>query len=233
VGLAEGVRLIADPSVRELGAFACGANRADAHLVGVQWGRDASPEAWVDLLAVEGADPCPLCATALASSRGIEVGHIFKLGTKYSESMGCTFTDENGKDLPMIMGCYGFGVGRTVAAAIEQSHDEHGIRWPLPLAPFSVLVQALNPGDDAVRAAADQLHAELEAAGVDVLYDDRDERPGVKFKDADLVGIPMRVTVGAKSLAEGVVELSLRTAPRDKEKVALGEAVAKVAAQLG
>ncbi|HVS12397.1 MAG TPA: proline--tRNA ligase [Thermoanaerobaculia bacterium] len=232
VELAAGVRLVADPSVRELGAFACGANRADAHLVGVQWGRDAEPEAWVDVLLVAGGDACPRCATALASSRGIEVGHIFKLGTKYSQAMGCTFTDENGQDLPMIMGCYGFGIGRTVAAAIEQSHDEHGIVWPLPLAPFQVLVQALNPGDETVRQAADELYAQLAAAGVDVLYDDRDERPGVKFKDADLIGIPIRVTVGAKSLADQVVEVSLRSAPADKERVAVAEAVARVRALL-
>jgi prolyl-tRNA synthetase len=233
VGLAGGVRLIADPSVRELGAFACGANRADAHLTGVRWGRDAEPEAWVDVLLVEGGDPCPRCATALASSRGIEVGHIFKLGTKYSRAMGCTFTDENGQDLPMIMGCYGFGIGRTVAAAIEQNHDEHGIVWPLPLAPFQVLLQALNTGDETVREAADRLYAELEAAGADVLYDDRDERPGVKFKDADLIGIPVRVTVGARSLVDGVVEVSRRSAPADKEKVAVGEAAARVASLLG
>ncbi|HVS65399.1 MAG TPA: proline--tRNA ligase [Thermoanaerobaculia bacterium] len=228
VGLAEGVRLIADPSVRGLGSFACGANRADAHLVGVEWGRDAEPEAWVDLLLVAGGDPCPSCQRSLESSRGIEVGHIFKLGTKYSQAMGCTFTDENGKDLPMVMGCYGFGVGRTIAAAIEQNHDEHGIVWPLPLAPFQVLVQALNPGDAAVREAADALDSELLAAGVEVLYDDRDERPGVKFNDGDLVGIPIRVTVGARSLADGVVELSRRASPKDKERVPIAEAVERV-----
>jgi prolyl-tRNA synthetase len=196
--------------------------------VGVQWQRDAEPEAWVDVLQVAGGDPCPRCATPLASSRGIEVGHIFKLGTKYSEAMGCTFTDEHGRDLPMIMGCYGFGVGRTVAAAIEQNHDQEGIVWPLPLAPFEVLIQALNPGDEAVRAAANGLYEELVGAGADVLYDDRDERPGVKFKDADLVGVPIRLTVGAKSLADGVVELSMRATPRDKERVPIAEAVGKV-----
>jgi prolyl-tRNA synthetase len=233
VGLAAGVRLIADPSVKELGAFACGANRADAHLVDVEWGRDAEPEAWVDVVLVAGGDACPSCGTALESSRGIEVGHIFKLGTKYSQAMGCNFTDENGRDLPMIMGCYGFGVGRTVAAAIEQNHDEHGIVWPLPLAPFQVLIQALNPGDDAVRAAADGLYAELVAAGVDVLYDDRDERPGVKFNDADLIGVPVRVTVGAKSLADGFVELSSRTNPKDKERVAIAGAAERVRGLLG
>jgi prolyl-tRNA synthetase len=157
-------------------------------------------------------------------SRGIETGHIFKLGTKYSKAMGCTFTDEAGVDQPMIMGCYGLGIGRTVAAAIEQNHDADGIIWPLPLAPFQVLLQSLNPNDEAVRSAADGLYRELRERGVEVLYDDRDERPGVKFKDADLIGLPVRVTVGAKSLAEGKVEVSLRR-DRAKNLVAAADAV--------
>jgi prolyl-tRNA synthetase len=143
--------------------------------------------------------------------------------------MSCVFADESGEDKPMIMGCYGLGIGRTVAAAIEQNHDEHGIVWPLPLAPFQALLVALNAvKDEAVRAAADALYGGLDDAGVEVLYDDRDERPGVKFNDADLIGIPIRITVGAKSLAEGKVELSLR---RDREKTLLSpeQAVERVA----
>src|SRR5690606_1071346 len=151
----------------------------------------------------------------LAVVRGIEVGHIFKLGDKYSQAMQCVFTDETGEDRAMIMGCYGLGIGRTLAAAIEQNHDADGIVWPLPLAPFSALVVSLTPNDPASARAAEELAAALEARGVDVLLDDRDERPGVKFKDADLIGIPVRAVVGGKSFAAGTVELSLR---RDREK---------------
>jgi len=215
VGLPKEVRLIADESVRGLADFVAGANKGDAHLTGVNWGRDAEPAAWADLLLVTGGDPCPRCDGVLELFRGIEVGHIFKLGTKYSLSMKCNYTDEQGAEHPMVMGCYGLGIGRTVAAAIEQNHDADGIIWPRPLAPFEVLLSVLNPDDAEVAAAADQLYAELAAKGIDVLYDDRDERPGVKFKDADLLGIPVRVVVGAKSLAAGKVELSLR---RDRAK---------------
>ena len=227
VGLPASVRLLADRSVEGLANFVCGANRADTHHVGVNWERDARPEAWADLLLAGAGDPCPRCGGVLELFRGIEVGHIFKLGTKYSEAMGCTFDDEAGESRPMIMGCYGLGIGRTVAAAIEQNHDAEGIVWPLPLAPFEVLVIALNPDDPAVTAEADRVYDELRARGADVLYDDRDERPGVKFKDADLVGLPVRVVVGARSLADGRVEVSLR---RDREKrlVPAAETVARV-----
>ena len=215
VGLPDGVRLVADRTAADLPAFVCGANRGDAHFVGVQWGRDTRPPEVADLLLVAGGDPCPRCDGTLELFRGIETGHIFKLGTKYSQPMGCLFTDENGVDRPMIMGCYGLGIGRTVAAAIEQNHDADGIIWPLPLAPYAVLVAALNPDDPEVVATAESIYSRLREAGVDVLLDDRDERPGVKFKDADLVGFPVRVVVGAKSLKDGRVELSLR---RDREK---------------
>jgi prolyl-tRNA synthetase len=224
VGLPAAVVLVADESVRELAGFVAGANKADAHWVDLRWGRDASPSRYVDVLAVSEGDACPRCDGTLRLSRGIETGHIFKLGTKYSKAMGCTFTDEAGVDQPMIMGCYGLGIGRTVAAAIEQNHDADGIIWPLPLAPFQVLLQSLNPNDEAVRSAADALYRELRERGVEVLYDDRDERPGVKFKDADLIGLPVRVTVGAKSLAEGKVEVSLRR-DRAKNLVAAADAV--------
>ncbi len=227
VGLSSTVELIADPSVRGLSGFVCGANQADAHHVGVEWGRDAQPSRWADLLLVTGGDACPRCGTALELFRGIEVGHIFKLGDKYSKALACNFTDEAGAEKPMIMGCYGLGVGRTVAAAIEQNHDADGIIWPRPLAPFEVLLAALNPNDPAVVETAERIYDELRAKGIDVLYDDRDERPGVKFKDGDLIGLPVRVTVGAKSLADGKVEVSLR---RDREKLGIpvAEAVGKV-----
>ena len=215
VDIGKGVDLVADESVRDIPNFVCGANAADAHHVGCNWGVDATPTAWGDFVLVGGGDACPRCDGTLEEFRGIEVGHVFKLGTKYSEAMGCTFLDAAGESHPMVMGCYGLGIGRTVAAAIEQNHDADGIVWPLPLAPFSALLVALNPDDERVRAAAEELYGKLRAAGVDVLYDDRDERPGVKFKDADLIGLPVRVVVGAKSLADGKIELSLR---RDRER---------------
>ena len=232
VGLPRGVRLIADLTTRDLRDFVTGANAADAHFVGVSWGRDASPESFVDLLLVGAGDPCPRCGAALEGSRGIEVGHIFKLGTKYSEAMGCAFQDADGVEKPMIMGCYGFGIGRTVAAAIEQNHDDDGVIFPVPLAPFPVLLLALNPRDEAVRETSERLYRELRDAGVEVLFDDRDERPGVKFKDADLIGAPVRLVVGAKALAEGAIELSRRT-DRQREMVPVGEAVGRVVGLLG
>jgi prolyl-tRNA synthetase len=217
------VPLIADLATRGMRDFAAGANRTDAHVVGVNWGRDSEPRDWVDLRQVGEGDACPRCRTPLVSTRGIETGHTFVLGTTYSERMGCTFTDDTGTDHPMMMGCYGLGVSRTVAAAIEQNHDDDGIIWPLPIAPFEVLVIALNPKDEAVRAASESLHDSLVARGVDVFYDDRDERPGVKFNDADLIGIPVRAVVGGRGLGNGEIELSLR---RDREKrlVPVGEA---------
>lgn len=224
---ARNVRLLGDLSVRDARNFACGADEEGFHLVGVNWSAENSPSEFADLVLVGDGDPCPRCGAALAISRGIEVGHIFKLGAKYSEAMKCEFTDEAGVNRPMIMGCYGLGIGRTVAAAIEQGHDADGIVWPLPLAPWSVLVLALTPNDPAAMAAAEALAAELESRGVDVLLDDRDERPGVKFKDADLVGVPVRAVVGGKSFAAGQAELSLRR-DRQKQLVPLAEAAAKV-----
>jgi prolyl-tRNA synthetase len=227
IGLAAEVRVVADRTVEALGNFACGANQLDAHWTGVNWQRDVKLPEFADLLLVGVGDACPRCDGSLQSFRGIEVGHIFKLGTKYSSALKCLFTDDAGRESPMIMGCYGLGIGRTVAAAIEQNHDADGIVWPLPLAPYSVLLQSLSPKDAAVQTAADGLYSDLRAAGFDVLYDDRDERPGVKFKDADLIGIPLRVTVGTKSLENGRVEVSLRS-DRQKLSVAPAECVAKV-----
>lgn len=217
IGLSEEVRLIADPSVRGLTNFVCGANKADAHFTGANWGRDANPHQWEDVLLAQAGDPSPIEGSSgvLEQFRGIEVGHIFKLGTKYSEAMDCNFLNEEGKGRPMTMGCYGLGIGRTVAAAIEQNFDEDGIIWPMPLAPFQVLLIALNPNDDEVVRQAETLYDQLRERGVEVLYDDRKGRPGVKFKDADLIGLPVRLVVGAKSLQEGKVELSLR---RDRER---------------
>ncbi len=227
VGLSEEVLLLGDLSVRELRNFVCGANQADAHYVGGNWGRDANPAEWLDLREASEGDLCVRCGAPLRFSRGIEVGHTFILGTEYSEPLGCTYLDPNGSLRPMVMGCYGFGISRTIAAAIEQNHDDDGILWPLPLAPFQVLVMALNTKDESVREASERIYRDLEAEGVEVFYDDRPERPGVKFKDADLVGIPIRIVVGARSLAEGSVELSLRK-DREKHAVSPDDVVARV-----
>jgi prolyl-tRNA synthetase len=210
VGLA-GIRMLADPSVMELTAAATGANSNDTHLVGVVPGRDFTPDQVVDLGLAEAGSPCPSCHQPLQESRGIEVGHIFKLGTKYSKPLRCCYLDAEGQEHAMLMGCYGLGIGRTVAAAIEQNHDERGIIWPLPLAPYEVLLVMLNSNLDEVVAAAGELYQQLLDAGIEVLFDDRNERPGVKLNDMDLIGIPVRVVVGKRSLATGEIELSLRT----------------------
>jgi prolyl-tRNA synthetase len=226
VGLSQ-VRIVADPEVMRMSVAATGANRADHHLVGVVPGRDFKPDLVADIRLARDGDPCPRCGSPLVLKRGIEVGHIFKLGTKYSEPMTCNYLDEKGETHPMIMGCYGLGIGRTLAAAVEQNNDEHGIIWPRPLAPFEVELIALNPDVPAVNEAAEKLYAGLQGAGVEVFYDDRDERPGVKFNDADLIGFPLRVVVGKKGVEQGQAELSLRR-DRAKVPVPLGDAVAKV-----
>ncbi len=222
-------RLIADTTTQELKNFACGANKVDAHLTGVNWGRDAEVTEFADVLMVVEGDADVESGEPLETFRGIEVGHIFKLGTSYSEAMNCNFAAEEGPDKPMIMGCYGLGIGRTVAAAIEQNHDKDGIIWPLPLAPFQVLLSALNPAaDDAVREVAERLYGDLETAGYEVLYDDREMSPGAKFKDADLIGLPLRVVVGSRSLSNGGVEFSLRRAPQEREIVAVGDIIERL-----
>src|SRR5436305_3588278 len=220
-------RVIADVSLKGRANWVVGGNKKDTHLSGANPGRDFPEPEYADLTTVRAGDPCPRCGTALEIYRGIEVGHIFKLGTKYSEPMNCVFLDENGERKPMIMGCYGLGVGRTVAAAVEQSHDDDGIIWPMPIAPYEAVVTSVGK-EEQVRAVATEVYEKLRAAGVDVLFDDRDERPGVKFKDADLIGFPLRIAVGAKSLANGVIEWSWRK-DRAKQLGAAEEVVAKVA----
>jgi len=202
-------RVIADVSLKGRANWIVGGNKKDYHLGGANPGRDFPEPEYADVTTVVAGDPCPRCATPLEIHRGIEVGHIFKLGTKYSEPMNCVFLDETGERKPMIMGCYGLGVGRTVAAAVEQSHDDDGIIWPMPIAPYEVVVTSLGKEEN-VRAVAADVYEKLRAAGVDVIWDDRDERPGVKFKDADLIGFPLRIAVGAKSLANGQIEWSWR-----------------------
>ncbi|WP_456435253.1 proline--tRNA ligase [Thermovibrio ammonificans] len=199
----------ADYSVIPMVNFVAGAGRADYHLKNVNWGRDFSVAEFVDVTEVRGGEPCPKCGAPLVEKRGIEVGHIFKLGTKYSEAMGATFVDEQGNEKPMVMGCYGIGVTRVMAAAVEQGHDENGIIWPVEIAPFEVIVIPVNVKKEEIVEAAERVYSELMEAGFDVLLDDRNARPGFKFKDADLIGIPYQVIVGKKA-SEGVVELKIR-----------------------
>lgn len=188
-----------------------GANRQDTHLLHVDLARDAAVSAFGDLVIAGAGDICPRCGQTMQMKRGIEVGHVFKLGTKYSEAFEARYLNDKGQNEIMVMGCYGIGVTRTLQAVIEQSHDADGIVWPISVAPFAVNLLLLDPKDPAVCAVADQLERELQAKGLDVFVDDREERPGVKFKDADLIGCPIRVVAGAKGLAKGGVEVKLRT----------------------
>ena len=225
VGIAPGIRVVADRGVAAMGDFVCGANEAGFHLTGVNFGRDL-PEPWLvaDIRNVVAGDPSPDGTGRLEIARGIEVGHIFQLRTKYSEALKATYLDEAGKQQPFEMGCYGIGVTRIVGAAIEQNHDERGIAWPEPMAPFQVaLVPVGYHRSAAVREAADRLHVELTRAGTEVLMDDREERPGVMFADMELIGIPHRVVVGERGLKDGKIEYQGR---RDASAVPvdLGEA---------
>ncbi len=222
------IPVYADSEVRGMADFVVGGNAADVHYIGANHGRDFAVTRFADIRQAVAGDPCPRCdGGKFESWRGIEVGHVFKLGTKYSDAMNATVLNDKGQAQSLVMGCYGIGVGRTVAAAIEQNHDENGLMLPMPLAPFQVLVCMLNPKDDEVREAAEKLYAELESVGIEVLLDDRDERPGIKFKDADLIGIPLRVTVGARTLKEGNVELKAR-ATGEQTEVAVDKIVNKL-----
>jgi len=217
VGLRVKCKVLADYSVERIVDGVTGANRKDYHLKNVNINRDYHVDEVLDLRKVKEGDVCPKCGKILEFSRGIEVGHTFKLGTKYSESLGAKFLDRDGKEKFFVMGCYGIGVSRIVAAAIEQSHDENGIIWPLPIAPFQVLILPVNYEDVKMRTVSDKIHKELENAGYEVLMDDRNERAGVKFKDADLIGIPIRVIVGEKTLAKNRVEVKLRKEKKVRE----------------
>ena len=206
------LKVYADHAAAHLADFVCGANARDAHLTGVNWGRDLPEPERVDIRNVVAGDPSPSGRGKLGIARGIEVGHIFQLGRKYSEAMNAAVLDEQGKSAVMFMGCYGIGVTRVVAAAIEQNHDERGIVWPEPIAPFHVSLIPINlQKSERVRETAERLYGELQAAGLEVLYDDRDARPGVKFADDELLGIPHRIVVGDKGLERGVLEYKPRT----------------------
>ena len=224
IGLPEGaLEIVADLGVQRLGGGVVGAGEVDQHYQNAQVDRDFKVSQWLDLALATAEDPCPRCSQKLSTKRGIEVGHVFKLGTKYSEAMGATFTGADGQESPLVMGCYGIGVGRTVAAAIEQSHDHDGIIWPMPLAPYEVALLPLQVQKPHVLEAAEKLFGELMELGVETVLDDRDERPGMKFKDADLIGYPLRVTISEKSLKENQVELKYR-ATRQVEMLSISEA---------
>ena len=211
IGIAEGTHIVVDETAMRMHNAVSGANEADFHYMNVNPKRDFGAVTVADIRLVEEGDACPVCEQGhLHIGRGIEAGQIFALGTKYSEAMGATFLDEAGKAQPMQMGCYGIGVGRTMAAAIEQNHDEHGIIWPRAIAPYEVVVVAVNAKDDAQLAYAEEVYEELRAAGIDVLLDDRRERAGVKFNDCDLIGYPVRIASGPKTIDNGSIEVKVR-----------------------
>ena len=221
-------RIIVDRSAAESSNLVVGANEPDYHYRNFNYGRDADTGEIVDIATVRAGDPCPLTGEPLEMTRGIEVGNIFQLGTKYSQAMGCTFLDQNGRARPAIMGCYGIGVGRTMAAVVEQSHDDYGPIWPISIAPYHVHICALNPKDEAVHSAAEQLYGELQDRGIEVLYDDRGEKAGFAFNDADLIGIPFRLIVSPKTVSEGKVEFRRRES-RDKQLIDCDKVVDTVA----
>ncbi|HTL87187.1 MAG TPA: proline--tRNA ligase [Acidimicrobiia bacterium] len=205
--------VVADPSVRAEHGWVTGANRVDHHVKHALLGRDFTVDIWADLVTIVTGDPCPLCGSELSVDRGIEVGHVFQLGTKYTEALDCTYTDAQGEEHPMVMGCYGIGVSRVLAAVAEEFHDEHGLAWPRALAPYDVhLIAVPGRGEqaEAVMAEAERVYEELQRGGLAVLFDDRDVSPGVKFADADLVGVPVQLVVGAKGVGRGVVERKVR-----------------------
>ena len=212
------VTIVADASVMNLHNAVCGANEADRHFTNVLPRRDIKPTHVADIRLIREGDPCPRCNSPVKTARGIEVGQVFKLHTKYSQALDATYLDENGQEQLMVMGCYGVGVSRTMAAAIEQHHDADGIIWPASIAPYQVVIVPINTKDEPQMTMAEQIYRELSAVGVEVVLDDREERSGVKFKDADLIGYPLRITVGPKALKENCVELKVR---RTKESLLL------------
>jgi prolyl-tRNA synthetase len=222
-----GVRVVADRSLEAEVSWGVGANENDYHFIGAMPGRDFAVDEWADLVVAQAGDACPHCAGTLLGARGIEVSQVFQLGTKYSESMHAYFTAEDGSEKPFLMGCYGVGVSRSLAAVVEQYADEAGCAWPVSVAPLQAAVIPLA-SDDQVLSVADLLFSDLARRGIEVVLDDRDERAGVKFADADLIGWPYQVVVGKRGVAEGVVEIKHRRTG-ERETVAIDEAAARVA----
>jgi prolyl-tRNA synthetase len=209
IGL-KGIKIVADDSITLGSNFVAGANKADMHLKNVNYPRDFTTDILADIAKTRPGDSCPKCSQPLLAQQGIEVGHVFKLGTFLSERLGANYLDKDGSNKPIIMGCYGIGVGRLLAAAVEQNHDEKGIIWPLPIAPYQVCLCALKIEDAKVMEAAEAIYADFCTAGIEVLFDDRPESPGIKFNDADLVGIPLRIVVSARTLKSDSVEMKWR-----------------------
>ncbi len=228
IGLKRDIPVYVDTEIAAMRDFITGANLADRHLVHVDFERDVKNARVADVRTIMPGDPCPHCGAPVDMCRGIEVGHIFKLGTHYTEKLDCTFLDEGGKKNPIVMGCYGIGVNRTMAAVIEQNCDENGIRWPIAVAPYHAVVVPVNAADPVQMSLAQSIYDRLLDAGLEALLDDRDERPGVKFKDADLLGIPLRVNIGRKA-ADGIVELKTRDTGEMVERTA-DEAVERIVA---
>jgi prolyl-tRNA synthetase len=224
---ARGIKVVADDLVTRERNLVAGANKPDKHLLNVNYGRDWEADVVADIALAKEGYRCAKCGTPMDLRRGIEMGQVFKLGTRYSEMMGATFLDREGKPQPVVMGSYGIGTERLLAAVVEANHDEAGIVWPRSLAPYDVHMVAIQPDKPDVREVAEHLYEELRMAGTPVLYDDRDETPGVKFNDADLLGMPLRVTVSPRNLAKGVVELKGRT-EGESRTAAIGEAVGVV-----
>ena len=216
-------KVVVDSELTGLRNLCAGANKENYHVKNVNYGRDYKGDIVTDLKLLKEDDPCPVCGAPVKHARGIEVGQVFKLGTKYSQAMNAVYKDENQQDRLIVMGCYGIGVTRTLSAIVEQHHDENGIIWPMSVAPYHVIITLVKPGDETQEAVAEEIYNRLSDAGVEVLLDDRDERPGVKFKDADLLGIPVRITVG-KRAPEGVVEYKLRR-EAEKQEMSVSEAV--------
>jgi len=229
IGL-KGVWVVVDDAVAESPNLVAGANEAGYHLLNTNYGRDYTAQTVCDLAAAQDGSACANCGAPLRSVRGVEVGNIFKLGTRYSEALGATFHSPEGVEKPVVMGSYGIGTGRLLACIAETSHDDFGLIWPISVAPFQVHLVAAGASAQTLGAAA-QLYSDLQAAGVEVLHDDRDERPGVKFMDADLIGVPLRLTLGDKSLKQGGVELKRRSSP-EKMLLPLGEAVERVKTEI-
>jgi prolyl-tRNA synthetase len=223
----EGVIVVVDDLIPASPNLVAGANDAGYHLLNVNYGRDYRADVVADIAVAEAGHPCPQCGAAMRVSRGVEVGNIFKLGTCYSDVTGCTFADQDGQEQPVIMGSYGIGVGRLLACVAEEHHDEYGLIWPITLAPYHVTIVVLRGNEE----ADGRLYADLQAAGVEVLYDDRDERPGVKFNDADLIGIPIRLTVSGRALEAGGFELKLRHSP-DRVVIPASEVIVRVKEQI-
>src|SRR4051794_39354944 len=221
------IPMIVDQAIAAMSNVVVGGNAVNVHLKGVVPGRDFPLDRVHDLRNADAGDPCPRCGAMMVNKAGLEIGHVFKLGTKYSKAMKATYLDEKGTEVPIIMGCYGIGINRIMAAAIEAGHDANGILWPLSLAPYQVALVPLQVNNPAVMETTARIEKELEAAGIDVLTDDRDQRPGVKFKDMDLIGVPLRIVIGERGLKEGSIEVKWRTetSARNLPSATAGEAV--------